>query len=153
MSRKGSPSANSDDYSRMLSSSEDSSSRTSATGVLESAFELPHEYTADYDYEEYYCDKLKHERFAINHVRNLANMSKVAGYLEEFVIPPSVIARLSGDDEPTSAPVPGSVAFHPTFLKVGVRLPLQPYLRRVFREIGITLAQLSPNGWRILIGI
>ncbi|KAL5753317.1 hypothetical protein ACOSQ2_023824 [Xanthoceras sorbifolium] len=106
----------------MLSSSEDSSLRasssgTSATGVRESASELPHEYTADYDYEEYYRGKLKHERFAINHVRNLANMSKVAGYLEEFVIPPSVIARLSRDDEPTSAPVPGSVAFHPTFFR------------------------------------
>ena len=30
-------------------------------------------------------------------------------------------------------------------------MPLQPYIRRVLREIGIAPAQLNPNAWRIVI--
>ncbi|KAL5836029.1 hypothetical protein ACOSQ4_015526 [Xanthoceras sorbifolium] len=45
-------------------------------------------------------------------------------------------------------PEPGSAAFHPSFMELGVRLPLQPYLRRFLRDIGLAPAQISPNGWR-----
>ncbi|KAL5813996.1 hypothetical protein ACOSQ4_024637 [Xanthoceras sorbifolium] len=78
---------------------------------------------------------------------------QMAKYLEEFSIPSSVVVRIPRDGELASGPEPDSMTFHPAFLEVGFRLPLQPFLKRVLREIEIALAQLNPNGWRILVGI
>ncbi|KAL5762166.1 hypothetical protein ACOSP7_018430 [Xanthoceras sorbifolium] len=38
-------------------------------------------------------------------------------------------------------------------MELEVRLPLQPYFRRFLRGIGLAPAQISPNGWRVLINM
>ncbi|KAL5831442.1 hypothetical protein ACOSQ4_016796 [Xanthoceras sorbifolium] len=158
MSSRCCPSVDSQDFrlavSSKTSTSKDSLSGTSKDRSREKTLELPPEFTAGYDSEEYYRPTMQHERFAISHlVENKISVYKIVGYLEEFSIPPSVVVRPPRDDEPASGPRLGSVAFHPTIYEVGAKLPLQPYLRRVLREIGIAPAQLNPNGWRILIGM
>ncbi|KAL5839954.1 hypothetical protein ACOSQ4_012562 [Xanthoceras sorbifolium] len=72
---------------------------------------------------------------------------------EEFSIPPEVGLRIPNEGERAIDPEPGSAAFHPSFMELGVRLPLKPYLRRFLRDIGLAPAQISPNGWRVLIGM
>ncbi|KAL5851148.1 hypothetical protein ACOSQ3_006266 [Xanthoceras sorbifolium] len=72
---------------------------------------------------------------------------------EEFSIPPEVGLRIPNEGERATDPEPGSAAFHPSFMELGVRLPLQPYLRCFLRDIGLAAAQISPNGWRVPIGM
>ena len=109
---------------------------------------------AGYDSEESVRDKIHHTRFSINHMEeNRIDMAKLHKLATEFSIPRTVGLRIPKEGERASNPEGTSVAFHPAFLEIGARLPLQPYLRRVLREIGIAPAQLNPNGWRVLIGM
>ncbi|KAL5747171.1 hypothetical protein ACOSQ2_024468 [Xanthoceras sorbifolium] len=64
---------------------------------------------------------------------------------EEFSIPPEVGLRIPNERERATDPELGSAAFHPSFMELGVKLPLQPYLRRFLRDIGLAPAQISPN--------
>ncbi|KAL5846641.1 hypothetical protein ACOSQ3_010165 [Xanthoceras sorbifolium] len=121
---------------------------------LRSESSLPSGITQGYNSEDYYRGQLQFDRFAINHVpKNLINYSKLVLYREEFSIPLEVGLRIPNEGERATDPEPGSAAFHPSFIELGVRLPLQPYLRRFLRDIGLALAQISPNGWRVLIGM
>ncbi|KAL5774552.1 hypothetical protein ACOSP7_012109 [Xanthoceras sorbifolium] len=95
---------------------------------------LPPGITRGYNSEDYYRGQLQFDR-------------------EEFSIPPEVGLRIPNEGERATDPEPGSAAFHPSFMELGVRLPLQPYLRRFLRDIGLAPAQISPNGWRVLIGM
>ena len=107
-----------------------------------------------YNSEEFARDSIDHPRFAINHVReNRIDEAKLKKIAMEFSIPRSVGLRIPREGEKASNPVGSAVAFHPAFLEIGARLPLQPYIRRVLREIGIAPAQLNPNAWRIVIGM
>ncbi|KAL5746444.1 hypothetical protein ACOSP7_027590 [Xanthoceras sorbifolium] len=91
-------------------------------------------------------------RFAVNRVReNRINNSRLSIYREEFSIPSDVGLRIPNMGEQVPNPEPGCVAIHPAFLEIGMCLPLQPYVRRFLREVGLAPAQLSPNSWRILI--
>ncbi|TXG64453.1 hypothetical protein EZV62_011447 [Acer yangbiense] len=64
---------------------------------------------------------------------------------EDFVREEIDHTRIPKEEERASNPKGKSVAFHPAFLEIGARLPLQTYIRRVLREIGIAPAQLNPN--------
>ncbi|KAL5835926.1 hypothetical protein ACOSQ4_015423 [Xanthoceras sorbifolium] len=121
---------------------------------LRSESSLPSGITRRYNFEDYYRGQLQFDRFAINHVpKNLINHSKLVLYREEFSIPPEVGLRIPNEGERATDLEPGSAAFHPSFMELGVRLPLQPYLRRFLRDILLAPAQISPNGWRVLIGM
>ncbi|KAL5832753.1 hypothetical protein ACOSQ3_016427 [Xanthoceras sorbifolium] len=105
---------------------------------LRSESSLPPGITRGYNSEDYYRGKLQFDRFAINHVpKNLINHSKLILYREEFSIPPEVGLRIPNEGERAINPEPGSAAFHPSFMELGVRLPLQSYLRRFLRDIGL----------------
>ncbi|KAL5855491.1 hypothetical protein ACOSQ4_005293 [Xanthoceras sorbifolium] len=115
---------------------------------------LPLGITRGYNSEDYYRRQLQFDRFAINHVpKNLINHSKLVLYKEEFSIPLEVGLRIPNEWERATDPELGSAAIHPAFMELGVMLPLQPYLRRFLRDIGLAPAQISPNGWRVLIGM
>ena len=99
-----------------------------------------------YNSEELVRGEIDHSRFAINHLReNKVDARKLSRLATEFSIPRTVGMRVPRDGEKASNPEGTSVAFHPAFLEIGARLPLQQYIRRVLREIGIAPAQLNPN--------
>ncbi|KAL5738505.1 hypothetical protein ACOSP7_031266 [Xanthoceras sorbifolium] len=105
---------------------------------LYSESSLPPGITRGYNFEDYYRGQLQFDRFGINHVpKNLINHSKLVGL------------RIPNEGERATNPEPGSATIHPAFIELKVRLPLQPYLRRFLKEIGLAPAQISPNGWRV----
>ncbi|KAI9173999.1 hypothetical protein LWI28_010145 [Acer negundo] len=82
---------------------------------------------------------------------NKLKEARIGQIAVEFLIPKLVGIRMPGEMASNSDGV--SMAFHPAFLEIGARLPLQPYIRRVLRELMITLAQLNLDGWRVVIGM
>ncbi|KAL5761779.1 hypothetical protein ACOSP7_018043 [Xanthoceras sorbifolium] len=115
---------------------------------------LPPSIIQGYNSEDYHRNNLEFSRFAVNRIReNRINNSRLSIYREEFSIPSDVGLRIPNMGEQVSNPEPGCVAIHPAFLEIGMCLPLQPYVRRFLREVGLVPAQLSPNSWRILIGM
>ncbi|KAL5787197.1 hypothetical protein ACOSP7_004146 [Xanthoceras sorbifolium] len=115
---------------------------------------LPPGITQGYKSEDYHREKLDFTSFAANHVReNRINYSRLVGFREEFSVPLEVGLRLLNEREQISNPELRCMAIHPAFLEIGVCLPLQPFIKRFLREVGLAPAQLSPNGWRILIGM
>ncbi|KAL5759726.1 hypothetical protein ACOSQ2_018564 [Xanthoceras sorbifolium] len=56
---------------------------------------------------------------------------------EEFSIPPEVGLRIPNEGERATDPEPSSAAIHPAFME----------------DIGLAPSQISPNGWRVLIGM
>ncbi|KAL5855628.1 hypothetical protein ACOSQ3_005462 [Xanthoceras sorbifolium] len=121
---------------------------------LHSESSLPLGITRGYNSKDYYRGQLQFDRFAINHVpKNLINHSKLVLYREEFSIPPEVGFRIPNEGERATDPESESAAIHPAFMELGVRLPLQRFLRRFLRDIGLASAQISPNGWRVLISM
>ncbi|KAL5774280.1 hypothetical protein ACOSP7_011837 [Xanthoceras sorbifolium] len=115
---------------------------------------LPSGIIQGYNSEDYHRNNLEFSRFAVNRIReNRINNSRLSVFREEFSIPSDVGLRIPNMGEQVSNPEPGCVAIHPAFLEIGMCLPLQPYVRRFLREVGLAPAQLSPNSWRILIGM
>ncbi|KAL5759520.1 hypothetical protein ACOSQ2_018358 [Xanthoceras sorbifolium] len=115
---------------------------------------LPPSIIQGYNSEDYHRNNLEFSRFAVNRIReNRINNSRLSIYREEFSIPSDVGLRIPNMGEQVSNPEPGCVAIHPAFLEIGMCLPLQPYVRRFLREVGLVPAQLSPNSGRILIGM
>ncbi|TXG58291.1 hypothetical protein EZV62_016120 [Acer yangbiense] len=84
---------------------------------------------------------------------NKMTAERLGQIAKEFSIRESVGMRMPLAREQVSNPHGVSVAFHPAFLEIGAKLPLHPYIRRVFREFVIASAQLNPNGWRVVIGM
>ncbi|KAL5816874.1 hypothetical protein ACOSQ3_025252 [Xanthoceras sorbifolium] len=161
-------SSNSSEGSTSGSSSKSASSESKSIGSGDNPIEsgnhprsaggpessLPPGIIQGYNSEDYHRTNLEFSRFAVNRIReNRINNSRLSIYREEFSIPSDVGLRIPNMGEQVSNPEPGCVAIHPAFLEIGMCLPLQPYVRRFLREVGLAPAQLSPNSWRILIGM
>ena len=50
-------------------------------------------------------------------------------------------------------PSDGYMIVSDTYLKFGVRFPLHPFFVEVFEYFGLTLFQITPNGWTHMIGL
>ncbi|KAL5846259.1 hypothetical protein ACOSQ3_009783 [Xanthoceras sorbifolium] len=115
---------------------------------------LPPGIIQGYNSEDYQRNNLEFSRFAVNRIReNRINNTRLSVFREEFSIPSNVGLRIPNMGEQVSNPELGCVAIPLAFLEIGMCLPLQPYVRRFLREVGLAPAQLSPNSWRILIGM
>ncbi|KAL5800207.1 hypothetical protein ACOSQ4_033091 [Xanthoceras sorbifolium] len=110
--------------------------------------------SSEYNSEDYHQNNLEFSRFAVNRIReNRINNTRLSVCREEFSIPFDVGLRIPNIGEQVSNPEPRCGAIHPAFLEIGMCLPLQPYVRRFLREVGLAPAKLSSNSWRILIGM
>ncbi|KAI9194240.1 hypothetical protein LWI28_004357 [Acer negundo] len=100
----------------------------------------PDNYRDGYNSEEFIRNEIYHMRFAINHVREKkVDKAKLRRITTDFLITESVELRIPKDGGQASNPESDSMAFHLTFLEIGTRLLLQPYIRRVLMEIVIAL--------------
>ncbi|KAL5852862.1 hypothetical protein ACOSQ3_007980 [Xanthoceras sorbifolium] len=117
-----------------------------------SEYSLPPGMIQSYNSKDYHRDNLEFSRFAVNRIReNRINSTRLSAFGKEFLIPPEVRLRIPNVEEQVSSHEPGYVAIHPAFLEIEMCLPLQPYVRRFFREIKYCykLVCHAPdgNGW------
>ena len=57
------------------------------------------------------------------------------------------------DLERLHTPLDGYVTMSETYLKFGVRFPLNPFFVKVLKYLGLTLFQITPNRWAHMIGL
>ncbi|KAL5782754.1 hypothetical protein ACOSP7_007783 [Xanthoceras sorbifolium] len=100
-----------------------------------SKYSLPPGMIQGYNSKDYHRDNLEFSRFAVNRIRkNRINSTRLSAFGKEFLIPPEVRLRIPNVGEQVSNHEPGCVAIHSAFLEIEMCLPLQPYVRRFFRE-------------------
>ena len=69
-----------------------------------------------------------------------------------YQIPDDVILRIPDSDERACYPkYKGDVAFYEADLRVGLRFPMQPFVRELLDFLGLALGQVNPNGWRTIV--
>ena len=68
-----------------------------------------------------------------------------------YNIPQNVVLAVPGLNWRASCPPFGWVCLYEGHLKAGLRLPLVPFVRELLNEYQVPLAQIVPNGIRILI--
>ena len=71
----------------------------------------------------------------------------------KYNIPHSVHLRVPRKGERPEHSHSDGVAFHIDLFDLGLRLPLQPFFRKMFTEMKIAPGQLSLPGWRLLTGL
>ena len=61
-----------------------------------------------------------------------------------------VLLIIPGKDDVLSRPPRGYMTMHLESFKLGARLPLQPYLAKIFSGMHLPPVKLHPNGWKVL---
>ena len=65
----------------------------------------------------------------------------------------SVVVIEPTDQERAHTPLTGHVTLSETYFRFGVRFPLNPFFVSVLRHYGLTIFQITPNGWAHMIGL
>ena len=84
-------------------------------------------------------------RYSASGYSSILTEERLSNLRERYRVPDSVSFRLPGRGETADAPPPGCVAFYEYFFKVGVRLPLHPFIRNFLRLYKIAPGQLIVN--------
>lgn len=66
----------------------------------------------------------------------------------KYSAPDQVTLRVPEDDDLPSSSIAGEVALNRCFFKCWMRLPLQPFIRHLLRDVWLSPLQLNPNTWR-----
>uniref|UniRef100_A0ACD5XS27 Uncharacterized protein n=1 Tax=Avena sativa TaxID=4498 RepID=A0ACD5XS27_AVESA len=85
-------------------------------------------------------------------VSSLRTQADVDALCQKHVVPSVYIARPAGDMLASSEPPPGSLCVYAHALEAGMRVPLHPFFSEALGHFGLAPAQLSPDGWRVLVG-
>ena len=70
-----------------------------------------------------------------------------------FNIPKNLECRVPGPNSSVIDIRDDEIAFYPYLFKLGVRLPLHPFICEFLTFYGLSPVQLAPNGWIVLLGI
>ena len=69
-----------------------------------------------------------------------------------YQIPDDVVLRIPDPNERAYCPkYEGDVAFYEADLRVGLRFPIQPFVRELLDFLSLALGQVNLNGWRTII--
>ncbi|CAM0913028.1 unnamed protein product [Alopecurus aequalis] len=82
----------------------------------------------------------------------LRTQDKVDAICKEHGVPKEFTALLAGDLRANSTPPPGAICVCARALEAGMRVPLQGFFCQALAHFGIAPAQLTPNGWRFVVG-
>ena len=147
-----SPSSFYSDSPVMTRSSKSGSSRRRASRVPRGSL-LDAQTTVNSDVDDHQRDRL---HFSFDHSCsfdceiNVVGEEELRKYRSRFDIPDAVTLMLPGDRAAWNPPE-NAVAIYGAMLSCGVTLPLQPFITRFLAEAQIAPAQLTPNGYRILM--
>jgi hypothetical protein len=71
---------------------------------------------------------------------------------KRYQIPDDIVLRIPDLNERACCPkFEGDVAFYEVDFQVGVRFPLQPFVRGLLDFLSLAPGQVAPNGWRTVI--
>jgi hypothetical protein len=83
---------------------------------------------------------------------SLCTQAEVDALCEKHGVPREFGATPAGDRRACTPPPPGSVCVYAHALETGLRFPLHPFFSEVLSHFGVSPGQLTPNGWRVLVG-
>uniref|UniRef100_A0ACD5XXZ6 Uncharacterized protein n=1 Tax=Avena sativa TaxID=4498 RepID=A0ACD5XXZ6_AVESA len=83
---------------------------------------------------------------------SLCTQAEVDALCEKHGVPREFAARPAGDRSACTPPRPGAVCVYAHALEAGLRFPLHPFFSDALSHFGLALSQLTPNGWRVLLG-
>ncbi|KAM0918539.1 hypothetical protein ACQ4PT_009041 [Festuca glaucescens] len=83
---------------------------------------------------------------------SLCTQAEVDALCEKHGVPREFGARPAGDRRACTPPPPGSVCVYAHALETGLRFPLHAFFSEVLSHFGLAPGQLTPNGWRVLVG-
>ncbi len=70
---------------------------------------------------------------------------------DRYQIPDDVVLRIPDPDERACSSKYDDVAFYEADFKVGLRFPLQSFIRELLDRLHLSPCQLAPNAWRTVI--
>uniref|UniRef100_A0ACD6ACZ3 Uncharacterized protein n=1 Tax=Avena sativa TaxID=4498 RepID=A0ACD6ACZ3_AVESA len=83
---------------------------------------------------------------------SLCTQAEVDALCEKHGVPREFAARPAGDRRACMPPRPGAVCVYAHALEAGLRFPLHPFFSEALAHFCIAPGQLTPNGWRVLLG-
>uniref|UniRef100_A0ACD5ZS69 Uncharacterized protein n=1 Tax=Avena sativa TaxID=4498 RepID=A0ACD5ZS69_AVESA len=83
---------------------------------------------------------------------SLCTQAEVDALCQKHGVPREFAARPAGDRRACTPPRPGAVCVYAHALEAGMRFPLHPFFSDALSHFGLAPGQLTPNGWRVLLG-
>ncbi|XP_047053293.1 uncharacterized protein LOC124659466 [Lolium rigidum] len=83
---------------------------------------------------------------------SLCTQAEVDALCEKHGVPKEFAARPAGELHACTPPPPGAVCVYAHALESGLRFPLHPFFSEALSHFGLAPGQLTPNGWRVLVG-
>jgi hypothetical protein len=83
---------------------------------------------------------------------SLGTQAEVDALCEKHGVPKEFSARPAGHLHACTQPPPGAVCVYAHALESGLRFPLHPFFSEALSHFGLAPGQLTPNGWRVLVG-
>ncbi|GMN19009.1 hypothetical protein TIFTF001_042801 [Ficus carica] len=90
--------------------------------------------------------------FSVDFYTSAVTLGYLAALRRDFQIPAEVELRVPGENDLPSRPPPDYIALSAEYFRVGLRLPLHPFLRQALTRLNVAPAQLNANAYRILVG-
>ena len=75
----------------------------------------------------------------------------VGRFKDRFQFPERVRVHKPNNEDQACHFFPGEVCFYKAAFTCGLRFPVHPYIMELLGYFGITLGQLMPNSWRIVV--
>ena len=88
--------------------------------------------------------------YAIEEVCRL-DAETMSRFKDRFQFPERVRIRRPTNEDKACHFFPGEVCFYKAAFTCGLRFPVHPYIMELLGYFGITLGQLMPNSWRIVV--
>ena len=80
-------------------------------------------------------------------------MKELRGIREKYGIPPFVGMRTNPTSYRRSHPPKGTIGMFASVLAAGFRVPLNKYERAILTHLELAPIQLTPNSWRLFMGL
>ena len=88
--------------------------------------------------------------FVYSYFSKFTNAKSLGRVRSRYQIPDDVILRIPNSDEWACSHVE-DVALYESALTVGLRFPVQPFIRELLDFLSLAPGQVAPNGWRVII--
>ena len=88
--------------------------------------------------------------FVYSYFSKFTNAKSLGRVRSRYQIPDDVVLRIPNSDEWACSHVE-DVALYESALTVGLRFPVQPFIRELLDFLSLAPGQVAPNGWRVII--
>jgi hypothetical protein len=82
---------------------------------------------------------------------SIVDVEGLEKYRRRYQIPEDIVLRIPDPDERACSSKYGDVAFYETDFRVGLRFPMQPFIRELLGRLNLSPGQLATNAYRTAI--